>query len=46
MQNRPSTDNQNPSMEYIAALIEVCSRADGVFGQDSRQGAGAGIKPS
>jgi hypothetical protein len=35
MQKGPSTDNQIPSMEYIAGPIEVCYRADGVFGQDS-----------
>ena len=34
MQKKPSTDNQNPSMEYIAGPIEVRCRADGVFGQD------------
>jgi hypothetical protein len=34
MQNRPSTNDGNPSMEYIAALIEVCFQADGVFGLD------------
>ena len=35
MQNRPSMDSQEPSMEHIAGPIEVCCRADGVFGQDS-----------
>jgi aspartate aminotransferase-like enzyme len=35
MQKKPSTDNQHPSMEYIAGPIEVHWRADGVFGQDS-----------
>jgi len=34
MQKKPSADNQDPSMEYIAGPIEVCCRADGVFGQD------------
>ena len=34
MENGPSTDNQDPSMEYIAGPIEVCYQADGFFGQD------------
>ena len=34
MQKRPSTDNQNLPMEYIAGPIEAYCQADGVFGQD------------
>jgi hypothetical protein len=34
MQNKPSPDNQNPPIEHITGPIEVCCRADGVFGQD------------
>jgi len=35
MQKKPSTDDQNPSMKYIAGPIKVYYRADGVFGQES-----------
>jgi hypothetical protein len=38
MQKGPSTDNQNPSMKYIAGPIEVYYRADGVFGQGNATG--------
>jgi len=37
MRRRPSTDNQNPSMEYIGGPIEVRCRADGVFGQETHR---------
>jgi hypothetical protein len=35
MQEEPSVDTQNPSLEYIAGPIEVHSWADGVFGDDT-----------
>lgn len=34
MRNRLSADNRDSSMEYIGGAIEVCCRANGVFGLD------------